>query len=252
MAISTSRQQLEKDKFVADKDGKTAVRTTATITGDINVDNTSLSTDGYIGKPTGQNGDFVTAYTSAETITFTSLPTGVTAFFSTDIVSVQQISVAGEILNTYTRDDALMTMVGDVLTVVDATFGPTDTFIVYTNVATVDAVSVPTHFRSTAVDEVSAQVIKNEGGYVYGWNIYNPNGTDIFAKIYNTVGASVTVGTTVIYETIQVPALGSVMVKNDNPIMSLSTGISIAATGLIADNDTTALGTDAVVHVYYK
>lgn len=135
MAISSNRRQRELDKFVETAAGETAVRTTAEITGDVNVDNTSLSTDGYIGKPTGQNGDFVTAYTAATQITISSLPTGVSAFYDNDIVSIQQIDTTGAVVNTYTRDDAVMAIAANVITVTGATFGATDTFVVYTSVA---------------------------------------------------------------------------------------------------------------------
>lgn len=112
--------------------------------------------------------------------------------------------------------------------------------------------TAPSQFRSTTVDETASQNVKATAGSVYGWNIYNPNGYDIFVKLYNALTGDVTVGTTAIVETIHVPALGSVMVKSDQPIISFSTAIGVAATKLYADSDTTALDTDAVVKIYYK
>jgi len=135
MALSSGRQQREYDKFVELADGSTAVRTTAQISGDVNVDNNSVSTSGYIGKPAGQNGDFVTAYTAATQITLSLLPSGVVAFYDNDIVSIQQIDNTGEVVNTYTRDDAVMQIAANVITVTGATFAATDTFVVYTSVA---------------------------------------------------------------------------------------------------------------------
>jgi len=104
-------------------------------TRDINVDSSSVSTSGYVGKKSGTNADFTTAYTAGTTITFTGMPSDVTSFTAEDIVSVVQIATSGAVTRTYTRDDAIMAMTGDVLTITGATFINTDTFVVYTNVA---------------------------------------------------------------------------------------------------------------------
>jgi len=48
---------------------------------------------------------------------------------------VQQINTGGTVVATYTRDDALMTLAANVLTVTGATFGASDTFRIYTNVS---------------------------------------------------------------------------------------------------------------------
>jgi len=116
-------------------DGTFSMRSTATLSGDVNVDNTSVDTSGYIGKASGTNADFTTAYTSATTLTLSSLPSDVTAFVADDIAAIMQIATDGSVTNTYTRDDAAITMSGDVITVAGATFAATDTFVVYTNVA---------------------------------------------------------------------------------------------------------------------
>jgi len=113
------------------------LKTSATISGDVNVDSTSTSTSGIIGKASGTNADFTTAYASGTTITCSSLPTGVSSITAADIVSLLQISSAGSVTNTYTRDDVTITASGTdptTLTVTGATFSATDTFIVYTNI----------------------------------------------------------------------------------------------------------------------
>jgi len=86
----------------------------------------------YIGKPT--NGDFVTAYASGTTVTLSSLPSGVTSITDEDIEFVRQINAAGTVVATYTRDETLMTVTANVLSVPAATFGATDTFVVGTNI----------------------------------------------------------------------------------------------------------------------
>ena len=137
-------------------DGK--LRTDASISGDVNVDSTSVSVDGYVGKASGTNADFTTAYAGATTITLSSFPSDVTAFTADDIISVVQIATDGSVTETYTRDDSIMTMSGSVLTVGSAAFVNTDTFVVYTNVprpsggggASVDAqYKSPSDFTST-------------------------------------------------------------------------------------------------------
>jgi hypothetical protein len=111
--------------------------TDATLSGDVNVDNTSLSTDGLVGKASGTNADFTTAYASGTTLTCSSLPGGVAAIKADDVVSIQQVATAGSVTNTYTRDDITLVATGTdptTLTVTGATFAASDTFIVNTNI----------------------------------------------------------------------------------------------------------------------
>ena len=122
-------------------DGK--LRTDAAISGDVNVDSTSVNMSGYVGKASGTNADFTTAYTAGTTITFSNLPTEISAFTADDIVSVVQVATDGSVTATYTRDDSIMTMAGDVLTVASATFAASDTFIVYTNVKRAEDIDTP-------------------------------------------------------------------------------------------------------------
>jgi len=108
---------------------------TATISGDVNVDSTSLDMSGYVGKASGTNADFTTAYLAGTTITLSGFPSDVDAFTADDIASVVQIATDGSVTATYTRDDAAMSITANVLTVSSATFTASDTFVIYTNVA---------------------------------------------------------------------------------------------------------------------
>jgi hypothetical protein len=104
---------------------------------DINVDVTSTSNDGgfYIGKSaTATDGDFTVAWASATTLTLGGYPAGISAMTATDIEVVRHISAAGIVTRTYSRDDATMSIAGDVLTVVGAAFVNTDTFVIFTNI----------------------------------------------------------------------------------------------------------------------
>ena len=138
------------------------------ITSDINVDNNSVDANALIGKSGG--GDFTTAYASATTITIGAMPFTHT-FIADDIVSVQQISTAGAVLNTYTRDDKTMAVAGGtVLTVTGATFGATDSFVIYSNITRTAMKDVANTARTTgtllnpvqAIDE-AGDVIKTSG-----------------------------------------------------------------------------------------
>ena len=60
--------------------------TTATITGDVNVDSVSTDTNGFVGKPSG--GDFDTAYGSATTIVCTNLPSSHPTLYTEDILTI--------------------------------------------------------------------------------------------------------------------------------------------------------------------
>ena len=135
MAMPATRSSREYDKFVELPDGSTAVRTTATISGDVNVDVSTGNVGAYIGKATGTNGDFTADYAGASTITLANYPAGLSGLSADDIVAVVQIDTTGAVVETYTRDDAAMSITAGVLTVTGATFAGTDTFVVYTSVA---------------------------------------------------------------------------------------------------------------------
>ena len=84
---------------------------------------------------------------------------------------------------------------------------------------------------------------------LFGWNIINPNAYYVYVKIFDSLVADVTLGTTTIYETIQIPPTGSVYVKNDYPIHTFSTGVCVGVTKLLADNDTTAIDSAVLVQL---
>jgi hypothetical protein len=157
MGLPWSRTDRENNCFVENSQNKVAKRvvgeiyngadvvslanplpTTAVVTGDINVDSTSINVDAYIGKPSGTNADFTTARTGNTTFSCTSLPTGVSAIMTEDIEMIRQINGTGEVVATYSRDDAMITCVGTSTTIVmvtGATFGSADSIILYTNIS---------------------------------------------------------------------------------------------------------------------
>jgi len=126
--------------------------TTATINGDVNVDSTSISVNAYVGKPVGGNGDFVTTYTSATQITLSALPTGITNINQQDIELIRQINTSGTVVNSYSRDDATITIAANVITVAGATFGATNTFVVYTNLSKPVAITGDVNMDTTSIN----------------------------------------------------------------------------------------------------
>ena len=130
-------QEKQASAWTTNASGDVALRTTATITGDLNIDSTSVSTGGLIGKASGTNADFTTAYASGTTLTCSSLPSGTSSINAADIVSIIQVATTGAVTNTYSRDDATITVAGTdptTITVAGATFASSDTFVVYTNI----------------------------------------------------------------------------------------------------------------------
>lgn len=85
----------------------------------------------FIGKVSG--GDFTVAYASPTTLTLGTLPDG-SSITGDDIVLLEQINVAGSVVQTYTRSEATMTMAGNVLTVAGAVFVTTDLIVITTNI----------------------------------------------------------------------------------------------------------------------
>jgi len=110
--------------------------------GDLNVDSTSVSTEGLTGKVSGA--DFTTAYLAGTTITVASLPSYHATFLGDDIVTIVQIDNTGAVVQTYSRDDAVMTVAANVITVTGAVFAATDTFVIYTNINRMTSEETPT------------------------------------------------------------------------------------------------------------
>lgn len=90
------------------------------------------STAGIVGKDSG--GDFTTAWDAVQDIECTNLPSYHLTLTDMDIVAIVQIANTGAITAIYHRDHNTITVAGNVITVVGATFVATDSFVVYTNI----------------------------------------------------------------------------------------------------------------------
>ena len=112
-----------------------------------------------------------------------------------------------------------------------------------------------TMLKNLDVDEGAGDVIKNTAGQLYWIHAMNTGAVPNYLKFYNVAGASVTVGTTVPDLTFLVPANAD----SDGAgfFMSLPNGVefdsamSMAATLLAADNDSTAPTGTVVVNLGY-
>lgn len=140
MTLPTSIIDREKGKFVEDQAGDIAIRTRITdFDGDINVnaENNSISTTGLVGKASGTNADFTTAYASGTTLTCSSLPSGVSSITADDVISITQVATDGSVTKIFYRGDETITASGTdptTLTVSGASFAASDTFVVITNI----------------------------------------------------------------------------------------------------------------------
>lgn len=112
--------------------------------------------------------------------------------------------------------------------------------------------NIPAWFRDTAVSN-TAVAVKAAAGNVYGWNIINPNGSDVYVKLYDKAAAGVIVGTDVPFKTLQIPANGSVFLEPiHDKLQYCGTAISVACTTGLDDTDATAPGTAVYVEIAYK
>lgn len=106
-------------------------------------------------------------------------------------------------------------------------------------------------FRSIDLDE-SEEEVKGGAGQVFGWYLSNLSTSRLYLKFYNAPAASVTVGTSTPFMTVP---LGAGKEANYEVMggIEFDTGITVAVTTGIADNDTGAPGANEfVANIYYK
>jgi len=240
MAIKTGLHQRQKNAIIeststAGQEAHSVVNPDGSnvmsgVLADLNVDNTALSTSGLIGKPTGGGGDFTTAYGTATRVDLTGLPTFHANFASEDIVAIVQIATDGSVTETYTRDDAAMTVAANNITVTGAAFVATDTFVVYTNIPR--GGSGP--FFDSDGDN-TAQVLKASGGDLVKVVAYNSNTADAFVQLFDTAAGSVTVGTTPPIYVIPVLGQGSSVIDFEGTF-PFGTAITYACTTTATGN----------------
>jgi len=177
MGLNDDYSRKEYDKFDVASDGRPVVRTklVGASFDNLDVTNNNVDTSGYLGKDSGTNADFTTAYASAITITLSGFPTSVAAFTADDIVSVVQIATDGSVTKTYTRNDAAFTLAANVLTVVGAAFVASDSFVIYTNVPRAESETAVESLADTVGTHGSAAPSNN----ILAGAVYNQNQVEV-------------------------------------------------------------------------
>ena len=111
-------------------------------------------------------------------------------------------------------------------------------------------------YRNTALSSTDVQaVVCGTGGFnIRGFNIINPNSSDVYVKFYDALAANVTVGTTTPILTLLVPANGSVFepFESQKVVAFFNTAITLAAVTGLADSSTTAPSTAIHVSIQYS
>ena len=110
-------------------------------------------------------------------------------------------------------------------------------------------------YRNTSVGgtKVQALAAPNQFGYfIRGFNVINPNTTDVYLKFYDALSANVTVGTTTPTLTLMIPASGSVYEPYDinKVVMFANNGVTIVAVTGLADSSTAAPSSN--IHVSFQ
>lgn len=91
-------------------------------------------------------------------------------------------------------------------------------------------------YSNTALSSTK-QAVKTSKARLYGWNISNPNGSDVFVQFFDLASGSVTVGTTTPTFAVWIPPSGGID-GNWTFGIEFETAVTIAAT-------TTATGSTA-------
>lgn len=109
-------------------------------------------------------------------------------------------------------------------------------------------------YRNTALSSTDVQAVAcgTAGLNIRGFNIINPNTTDVYVKFYDALATNVTVGTTTPILTLFVPANGSVFepFENNKVVAFFNTAITLACVTGLADSSTTAPTT--AIHISFQ
>lgn len=105
-------------------------------------------------------------------------------------------------------------------------------------------------FRSLDVDETEDEV-KGSAGKLFWIHAMNMTAAVVYLKVYNNTAAGTTVGTTTPVLTFPIPTMGDTngagfTISFGDAGLAFSTGICVAGTTGLADNDTTGVGTNGL------
>lgn len=105
--------------------------------------------------------------------------------------------------------------------------------------------SAPNYTRIAALTKAPATVVAAPAS-LFGFCLVNPNAYAVFIKLYDGLVGNVVVGTTVPKLTLMVPASADNVWLEDSQLLLFPTGITAAATKLVADADATDLDVGAI------
>lgn len=113
--------------------------------------------------------------------------------------------------------------------------------------------NAPRIYRDTALTS-TVVAITNQETELTGWNLINPNSTDVYVKFVDASSGTITAGTTAIAKTLLVPANSTVYLEHVKGSSQLyaTTGLSCYCVTGLADSSTTAPSTAIHVGIYYK
>lgn len=112
-------------------------------------------------------------------------------------------------------------------------------------------------YRKTNLSSTDQQ-IKAKNGNIYGFTFINPNTDAVYVKFYDALAADTTVGTTVPFAIIGVPAGDgdtpgqAILTPGSDIFRHFSTALTIACVAELADTGTTAPSTAVYVEVVYR
>jgi hypothetical protein len=106
-------------------------------------------------------------------------------------------------------------------------------------------------YRLLAAATTNANTVKASAGQVFGWYLYNTSSSAKFVKFYNQANTTNVPNVATVFMTIPLPATSGSNISFPAGI-AFSTGITIAITGAVADNDNTAVtANDVVMNLFY-
>lgn len=105
-------------------------------------------------------------------------------------------------------------------------------------------------FRNLAANS-TAVAVKASAGELWGYNIINLQGSDIYIKIYNIAAASVNPASDVPVMTLLLPASGTIFQEPAYRLDSFSTAISIRAVTGSGDTSTATPTTSPIIELKY-
>lgn len=109
--------------------------------------------------------------------------------------------------------------------------------------------------RTLSAGTVNATIVKSTAGQLYGYSVTNINAVARFLKIYNKATAPAETDTPVMTIPVKAGSGTAIEVVSEQFTngLAFSNGIGFRITGLLADNDTTAVSpNEHVITLYYK